>query len=116
MIRNLILACAAITSFGTPSFAHAMLERAQPGAGARVAPSPRKVLLNFTEKLEPVFSSVAVTDRSGRSVEAGAVAVSGKSMEVSLRPLPPGNYRVAWHAVSVDTHRTEGAYSFTIKP
>lgn len=116
MIRNLVFACAAIASFAAPSFAHAMLEHAQPGAGARLALPPRTVLLSFTEKLEPVFSGVAVTDRYGHSVEAGAVVVSGKSMAVSLRNLSPGNYRVAWHAVSVDTHRTEGAYSFAVKP
>ena len=34
----------------------------------------------------------------------------------NLATLAPGTYRVAWHAVSVDTPRTEGAYSFTVKP
>lgn len=115
MIRNAILACTAIACSATPSFAHAMLEHAQPGAGARLAPSPSAVVLRFTEKLEPVFSGVAVTDRSGHSVEAGPVVVSEKSMAAPLRRLSPGTYRVAWHAVSVDTHRTEGAYSFAIK-
>jgi methionine-rich copper-binding protein CopC len=37
-------------------------------------------------------------------------------MMAPLRPLRPGRYRVAWHAVSVDDHRTQGAYSFVIKP
>jgi methionine-rich copper-binding protein CopC len=33
-----------------------------------------------------------------------------------LKQLPPGRYRVTWHAVSVDTHRTEGKYNFLILP
>jgi len=31
-------------------------------------------------------------------------------------PLPPGLYKVTWHAVSVDTHRTQGDFSFSVKP
>jgi len=63
-----------------------------------------------------VFSGVSVTDMSGHGVEGGAAQVRGNTMIVLLRPLAPGNYRVTWRAVSVDTHRTEGAYSFTVRP
>jgi methionine-rich copper-binding protein CopC len=35
---------------------------------------------------------------------------------VPLKALRPGTYRVSWHAVSIDTHRTEGAFTFTVKP
>nr|WP_280113455.1 copper resistance protein CopC [Methylobacterium nodulans] len=30
--------------------------------------------------------------------------------------LPPGIYRVTWHVVSVDTHRTQGSFTFEIRP
>jgi methionine-rich copper-binding protein CopC len=30
--------------------------------------------------------------------------------------LPPGIYNVDWHAVSVDTHRVEGHYTFKVGP
>jgi methionine-rich copper-binding protein CopC len=33
-----------------------------------------------------------------------------------LKPLKPGRYGVSWHAVSVDTHRTEGKYNFVVAP
>jgi len=33
-----------------------------------------------------------------------------------LRRLGPGKYRVVWHAVSMDDHRTQGAYVFAVKP
>ena len=32
------------------------------------------------------------------------------------RPLPPGVYTVNWHAVSVDTHHTQGSFNFTVAP
>jgi methionine-rich copper-binding protein CopC len=28
--------------------------------------------------------------------------------------LPPGDYKVEWHAVSDDTHRAKGNYSFSV--
>ena len=36
-------------------------------------------------------------------------------MHVSLSPLEPGVYKVAWRAVSIDTHVTEGNHTFTVR-
>jgi hypothetical protein len=116
MNRRIFNAALAIACAVTPAFAHAFLQHADPGAGSRLKAPPKRIALTFSEKLEPVFSGIAVTDASGRNVEADAPAIGGNSMLASLRTLPPGRYRVAWHAVSVDTHRTEGAYSFTVEP
>lgn len=116
MSPRLLIACAAFACSATPAFAHAFLQRAQPGAGATLSAPPGRIALIFTEKLEPAFSGIAVRDSSGRDVEAGPVTIGGNAMIVPLRPLPAGTYRVTWHVVSVDTHRTEGAYSFTVKP
>ncbi len=35
---------------------------------------------------------------------------------VALPKLPNGVYTVVWHVTSVDTHKTEGRYQFTIGP
>ncbi len=106
----------AIIGFAAPAFAHAFLEHAAPAAGATLATAPKQVALAFSEQLEPTFSGVTVADSANQDVEAGHAVVAGESMSVALKPLAPGTYRVTWHAVSVDTHRTEGAYSFTVKP
>lgn len=116
MSARFILTSLAIACCATPAFGHAFLQHAEPGAGAALKAPPSRVVLTFSEKLEPVFSGVAVTDSSGRNVEASAVVIGGTSMVVPLRSLKAGSYRVVWHAVSVDTHRTEGAYNFTVKP
>jgi hypothetical protein len=115
MKQGIFLASLAI-SCAAPGFAHAFLQRAEPGAGATLRAAPRLVALSFSERLDPVFSSVTVTDTSGRNMEAEAVVIGGNSMVAQLRALAPGSYRVVWHAVSVDTHRSEGAYRFTVKP
>jgi methionine-rich copper-binding protein CopC len=111
-----ILTFIAIACLAAPVFAHAFPQHLEPGAGATLKVAPDRVALSFSEKLEPVFSGVTVTNSSGQSVAAGGVAIRGNSMMVPLRSLAPGTYRVAWHVVSVDTHRTEGAYTFAVKP
>ena len=111
-----LLACLAVACSATPAFAHAFLHHADPGAGTTLRSAPREVVLMFSEKLEPAFSGIAVTDQSGRSVEAGPVMIADNCMMAPIRRLPPGRYRVVWHVVSVDAHRTEGAYSFTVRP
>ncbi len=35
-------------------------------------------------------------------------------MRVGLKTLGPGSYRVRWHALSVDTHTTEGRFTFHV--
>jgi copper resistance protein C len=35
-------------------------------------------------------------------------------MRVGLKSLSPGTYRVRWHALSVDTHKTEGSFTFRV--
>lgn len=116
MSGRFVLAFAAIACSPTPGLAHAFLQRAAPGAAAKLSVAPKRVVLTFSEKLEPAFSGVAVTDRSGRNVVSAPVEIAGNSITAMLGPLKAGNYRVMWHAVSVDTHRTEGGYTFTVKP
>jgi methionine-rich copper-binding protein CopC len=115
MNSRVFVALAAFASFPSSASAHAFLKRAQPSAGAALASAPNRVVLAFNEKLDPTFSGVTVTDAAGRNVAASAAAIHGVSMIVPLRPLKQGAYKVAWHAVSLDSHRTEGAYSFTVK-
>lgn len=116
MTSRTFIAAVLVLGFAPPAFAHAFLQHASPGAGETLASAPKEIGLSYTEQLEPSFSGVTVTDADGHDVEAAPAAVSGPSISVALKPLGPGTYHVTWHAVSLDTHRTEGAYSFTVKP
>ena len=51
--------------------AHALLDHAEPRVGNAVATAPREVTLWFTQKLEPAFSSITVTNSVGQRVDAG---------------------------------------------
>ena len=115
-MKHLSLAADVLAVFATPAFAHAFLQHASPGAGAILTAPPKEIALNFSEKLEPHFSGVTITDADGHDEEAAGAVIDNSSVTVALKPLNPGSYHVSWHAVSLDTHRTEGAYSFTVKP
>ncbi len=103
-----LLVCAA-----TAAQAHAQLDHAVPAVGSTVASSPGQVTLYFTESLEPKFSGGDVRNASGARVDHGA-SVSGKVMRLSVGSIPAGSYSVKWHALSVDTHKTQGSFSFQV--
>ena len=94
--------------------AHAFLDHADPRVGNSVASPPRAVTLWFTQKLEPAFSSITVTGPSGQRVDAGKARVSGSQMSVPLKGGGAGTYHVNWHALSVDTHTTNGSFTFQV--
>jgi copper resistance protein C len=113
-IRILIVSMLLAVLGNAAAHAHAMLDRASPAVGSTVASAPREVALTFTQNLEAGFSSVQVTDGNGGRVDQGRPQISGNTMRVGLRSLSAGTYRVRWHVLSVDTHRTEGSFTFTV--
>ncbi len=114
-MRNLIVALLVFLPLGpTVAEAHAFLDHAEPRVGSTVPTAPRELTLTFTQQLEPAFSTADVRDSSGARVDQGRAQVSGTVMRVGVKSLPPGTYKVHWHALSVDTHTTEGTFSFTV--
>jgi hypothetical protein len=113
---------AVLSAFLLPSasaLAHAMLDHASPPVGSSLATAPREVVLSFTEDLEPAFSQIEVRSASGATVSGGKAQVDRADhtrLRVPLKPLGPGTYRVIWRVLSVDTHRTQGDFTFRIGP
>ncbi len=102
-----------------PGFAHALLRASDPATGSTVAGAPKQVSLSFSEAVEPALCRVAVTDAAGRAMPVGSPSGDphdARRLRLPLGALPPGVYTVTWHAVSVDTHKTEGHFSFTVAP
>jgi len=99
--------------------AHALLDRTDPRAGSTLRTPPREIRLRFTEALEPARSRIQVMSEDGRRVDRGAARADASAptlFRVSLPPLPPGSYRVGWRVVSVDSHVSEGSFSFHVAP
>jgi methionine-rich copper-binding protein CopC len=109
----------ALTLLATPAWSHAHLKSASPPPESTVTTPPTAVTITFTESVEPSFSKIAVQDAAGASVTTGPAALVGgdqTQLTAPLKKLAPGIYKVTWHAVSVDTHKTHGAFTFTIAP
>ena len=105
--------------YNSAALAHPEMRSAVPAAGAATA-SPAQIKITFNENVLPQFSGVEVKDQAGKTMAIGKATVNPadrKQLVVPVNePLPPGDYKVEWHAVSDDTHRVKGSYSFSVAP
>jgi len=114
---NRYLIAGALALISSSAFAHAMLESASPPVGGTVA-APAEIRITFSEGIEPKFSGVALSGPGGAVPVGKATTAAGddKVLVVKVgKTLAPGTYTVKWRAVSVDTHRTQGDFDFTVK-
>ncbi len=103
-----------LLSAGSPAWGHAFLDHANPRVGSSIRVAPREVTLSFTQGLEAAFSTVSVTGPAGQKADSGRPRISGSTMSVGIRSAGPGTYHVQWRVLSVDTHTTEGNFSFSV--
>src|ERR1700694_1085335 len=105
----------AVSLFGSAAYAHPELQSAEPAAGAAMTTSPKQIRITFNENLIPKMSGVEVKDQIGKIIPTGKAATDPANKKLLIVPLteqlPPGDYKVEWHAVSDDTHRVKGNYS-----
>jgi methionine-rich copper-binding protein CopC len=116
-----VISVIAVSVILLPSMAsaHAFLDRAEPKVGSDVSKSPTEVRIWFTQRPEHAFSTIKVLNGDGKQVDKNDTRTDpddSKALVVSLPNLPPGTYKVVWKVLSVDTHRTQGDFKFTIKP
>lgn len=113
-ISGLLLTVFFVVGAAGGAWAHAFLDHAAPPGGSTLGVAPTTVRMWFTEAIEPAFSGVEITDATGARVDDGNPRIDRTLMQVGLKKLPPGEYRVHWHVFSVDTHATEGNFSFKV--
>lgn len=118
LARVLLAAVWLALGTATHADAHASLERANPMPGAVLVQAPSDIRLQFTEPVDPKFTSVAVFAADGRRVDHGTPQVDATSpttVAVSVESLSEGIYSIPWRALStVDGHVTQGAFSFAV--
>ena len=112
----LSLACVLVSD---SAFAHAHLQKATPAVGGTVA-AASEIRLEFSEGVEAGLTSVTLAKVGGGAIALGQARTEGANRSVFVvpiaAPLATGDYAVHWHAVAVDTHQTQGDFTFTIKP
>jgi hypothetical protein len=121
MLRKAITAAALTAALSlaiAPANAHPRLRNATPASGATLQVAPSEIRMKFSEGVIAQFTAVELKDAKGRSVPTGAATLSpGDNTKVVVpikARLAAGTYAVAWHAVSVDTHRVSGSYTFKV--
>jgi methionine-rich copper-binding protein CopC len=116
---HVVPVCAALLAWTGTADAHAFLSHAIPLVGSTIPASPPVMTLDYTEGVETAFSTVVVKDAQGTRVDKNDLhnaPGNQKRILIGLQPLKPGTYTVEWHVTSVDTHKTEGTFTFTVGP
>jgi methionine-rich copper-binding protein CopC len=102
---------------GAPeAWAHSFPKEQHPSAGQTVAMPPSEVTIKFDAPIEKLFAKLEVLDAQGKNVAVGTPEISsdGVVLTVKVAALKPGEYTVKWGVVCVDTHHTEGSYTFMV--
>jgi len=88
--KRIAVACAIALASSGAALAHAELHHASPEAGSAVSEAHTRV-------------------------DEGKSQVNGNMIRIGLKTLLPGSYRVHWRVLSVDTHRSEGSFTFSVR-
>jgi methionine-rich copper-binding protein CopC len=112
---------AAVLSFllaPAPLSGHAYLVKSVPAQRAVLLRTPARIQLWFNERLEPRYSSIAISDSGGNPVDTGKSEVGvddPKQLSTAIKSLPAGRYLVKYRVLSVDGHIVQDQFPFTIK-
>ena len=115
------IAVAASIALAGPALAHPKLLSATP-ADKATASNVTEAKLVFSETLVAPVSGVDLSMAAMPGMAAmkiggvkTALGADGKTLVATFPKLAAGKYQLDWHAVSTDTHRVAGSYSFTVK-
>ena len=108
----------ALVLLAAPAGAHANLVRASPSPGTAVDPAPLVVYAEFSEAIDPGYSSLQVLDANGQSVTTGPTEpdpTTRTAMLVPVTALANGTYVVVWRTLSlIDGHVIRGSFAFGV--
>ena len=97
--------------------AHAELISSTPANQAILGASPDEILLRFTEDVDPVGQAILLVDGEGDPVPLGPISQAGGDDTISVDvpgTIAEGTYVVGWQAVSADSHKIRGAFTFSV--
>ena len=106
----------ALSCMARQATAHSFPEEQHPAAGQTLNAAPSEIRIKFDAPIEKLFAKLQVLGPDGKDHVVGAPQISADGIELTskVEALKPGDYTVKWAVVCVDTHHTEGSYSFTV--
>ncbi len=98
----------------TTSLAHARLENSSPADKSTVATAPQTLTLKFNETAQ-LTALQLLHGKEVVPVTLDHAAKPGRTFDLTLPALGPGQYTVQWTAIAADDgHVTKGSFAFTI--
>lgn len=117
-IKLTAIICIAAGLLATAAQAHPKMKMSAPAPGATVKMPPSEIKMGFSEGLVGRFTGLELTDSKGKHMQTGQASLDPRDNTTFAVPvkqrLTPGTYNVSWHAVSTDTHRITGKYTFKV--
>ncbi len=107
---------AIVTSYSIRASAHSFPDKESPAAGQKLASPPSEIVIDFDAPIEKLFAKLEVTGADGQNlaVEPPQVSDDGIRLSVKVGAMKPGDYLVKWAVVCIDTHHTNGSYTFSV--
>lgn len=92
-----------------------------PQSPAQLTPSTMEanLVLVFSDRVNLKASVIEIRDTHNRRVHTGNLRFGENGLDVEIPldvPLPPGQYKINWRAISVGGRVSMGGYEFTIDP
>jgi methionine-rich copper-binding protein CopC len=114
IIGGLILGV--ILTAAAPASPHSFPERQNPAAGQILTSPPSAIAIKYDAPIEKLFARLQVigSDGKDKAIDKPQVSSDGYTLSVKVGELKPGEYKVIWGVIGIDTHHTQGSYSFTI--
>lgn len=99
------------------AFGHAALVKSVPGSRAVLDKMPPRVELCFNEEIDLKFSSFSISDRSGKRVPLGQIALGrdARCLFAKSASLATGSYQLNYHVLSRDGHIVKYGLQFSIR-
>jgi copper resistance protein C len=96
--------------------AHSFPDKETPAAGQKLAAPPSEIAIDFDAPIEKLFAKLEVTGADGQNLAVGTPQISDDGIRLSVKvgALKPGDYLVKWAVVCIDTHHTNGSYTFSV--
>lgn len=96
------------------AFAHTKLQSTMPDNGAKLTSSPSEIVLVYSADVR--LAKITLNQLNGEKVniEFKPSALAVAKYTIPLPALPPGYYQASWTAIGGDTHKIEGAFSFSV--
>ncbi len=116
-MRKIIVYCLIMAFMPVFASAHVYILECNPDQDAVLDAPPEKITITFVGSVEPFFSKIEVFDSEEKKVSGKKTEFSEDDtvMEVALNTdLPTGEYTVKWSCMSLDGHKQNGEYTFTI--